>query len=295
MLALIVAHVIWGLSPAISKVALETLPLFTFAFLRFAIPCLLLLPFVFRSLSIARRDVPRVVAVGFFAIFINITFFFLGVQQTASINASIIGAIGPVLLLLGSILFLKERPRFPVILGNLIAFAGALVIILEPLIVEDKNLSIVGNFFLLLATIGMISATLIDKEITKKYSPLTITYWSFVVGSIGFLPFFLHELQTIDILATLNPVTIGSILYGIFGASMIAYGGYFWSLKYIPASQVGIFTYITPIVAILVGWPLLGELPDILFASGAVLIFFGIAFAEGHISHLSRLFRLRRS
>ncbi|MFN4213035.1 MAG: DMT family transporter, partial [Microgenomates group bacterium] len=125
ILALIITNIIWGGASPIFKFALQNIPPFTLAFIRFFFAGLLFLPFVFfyyQKLSLKRWL--EVFLVSFFGIFVNITFFFLGLQKTESINVPIIASSGPVFLYIFSIIFLKEKPKLKVFSGVMISLLG---------------------------------------------------------------------------------------------------------------------------------------------------------------------------
>ena len=99
ILALIITNVIWGAAPPIFKFALQNIPPFTLAFIRFFFAGIIFLPLVFKNFQkISLRSWFEIFLVGFFGVFINITFFFLGLKKTESINVPIIASSGPCLL-----------------------------------------------------------------------------------------------------------------------------------------------------------------------------------------------------
>lgn len=90
ILALIAANIIWGAASPIFKFALENIPPFTLAFLRFFGAALILFPFTVKSMWIKREDWLDLFLLSIFGITINITFFFMGLKYAPSINAPII-------------------------------------------------------------------------------------------------------------------------------------------------------------------------------------------------------------
>ena len=74
-----------------------------------------------------------------------------------------------------------------------------------------------------------------------------------------------------------------ALLFGIFFVSLGAYTLIHYALNKINASDVGMFAYMDPVVALLVAWPLLGEKPDIFYFIGSLLVFGGIYLAEGRL------------
>jgi drug/metabolite transporter (DMT)-like permease len=71
-------------------------------------------------------------------------------------------------------------------------------------------------------------------------------------------------------------LAIGTILYlGIVG-SALAFVGLYWLLTRTTATNTSLLAFITPILALLLGWLVLGEVPDPSIGLGAVLILGGV-------------------
>jgi drug/metabolite transporter (DMT)-like permease len=99
VLALVIANIIWGGASPIFKFALQNIPPFTLAFIRFFFAGLIFLPLALKNFQkVNLRSWLEIFLVSFFGIFINITFFFLGLKKTESINVPIIASSGPVFL-----------------------------------------------------------------------------------------------------------------------------------------------------------------------------------------------------
>jgi drug/metabolite transporter (DMT)-like permease len=72
-------------------------------------------------------------------------------------------------------------------------------------------------------------------------------------------------------------------MFGIVFASLLAYFLQTFALKILTASNVSIFTYIDPVVTLLVAAPLLGERPTPAFVIGSLFVIIGIFKAEGRL------------
>jgi drug/metabolite transporter (DMT)-like permease len=286
ILALSIANVIWGAASPIFKYALQNIPPFTLAFIRFFFAGLIFLPLaVFKWQKMSRSDFLRILLIGFFGVTINITFFFLGLPKTTSINAPIIASSGPIFIYLFSILFLKEKPKLKVFLGMLTALTGVLVIILSPIFIDNKKLiigEIEGNLFFLLATFGAVLQTVISRSVMKKINPYQVSFISFIFGGLTFFPLMLQELER----WSFGQLTVNGwvgIIFGVLFSSALAYFLFYYGLSKIQAQEAGLFTYIDPVAAILIAIPLLKEYPNLYFFAGAFLVFGGIFLAEGRI------------
>jgi drug/metabolite transporter (DMT)-like permease len=104
-----------------------------------------------------------------------------------------------------------------------------------------------------------------------------------MLGSLMFVPFMLWEITTLDRVMTINIQSMTGILYGIFFSSAAAWFLEAFAVKRMPANEVGIFTYIDPIVAVMVAIPLLGETVTFTYLLGAIFVFGGIFIAEGRL------------
>lgn len=282
--ALIVTNIIWGAAPPIFKWALADIHPMTLAFLRFILPAIVMYPFVKGNLYIHKKDRLKMLAIGFFGVTVNILFFFQGLLIAPSINAALIASSAPIFIVLYSLLFLKEKPKKKLVVGSLIGLFGVILVLSAPLIIDGK-LSALGNLFYLLAMLGGVIAVLLVRQIAKRNSAQAITFWSFAIGGAGFIPFFIQEIQVHGFLQNLTSQGIIGLLFGIFLSSLAAYFLQTWALKYLTAADVSVFTYIDPVVTILVAIPLLGEYPDATFIIGSVLVIFGILLAEGRLHY----------
>lgn len=285
ILALIFANIIWGAAPPIFKWSLQDIGPFTLAFLRFSIAALIFLPIAWGQYKIEKRDILKVVIMAIFGITFNILFFFYGLTLAPSINMSIIASAGPVFIILGSILFLHERARSKVMLGGFIGLLGVMSLVIIPLLRGGENrIDSLGNMLFIASVLSAVVQTLMARKIMEKYLAVTIAFWSFLIGTITFLPFFIYEVSQRGFLPNLNIQGATGIIFGAFLCSALAYYLYFYSLKYLTAAEVSIFVYMDPVVTVLVAYPLLGEIPDLTFAIGAILVFTGIFIAEGRLS-----------
>jgi drug/metabolite transporter (DMT)-like permease len=79
-----------------------------------------------------------------------------------------------------------------------------------------------------------------------------------------------------DAVLSFTPVAIAAILYlGLVG-SALAFVGLYWLLRKTTATNSSLITFVTPIVALILGWLILGEVPDPNVGVGAALILTGV-------------------
>lgn len=296
ILALIITNIIWGAASPIFKLALTNIPPFILAFIRFFFGGLIfILPAVYHWQKMTIKDFSQIMLIGFFGVTVNITFFFLGLPKTTSINAPIIASAGPVFLFLLSVMFLKEKPRLKVFLGMMLSLFGVLIIILSPIFYNNLTIhmgEVEGNIFFVFATLGAVTQTLISKKVLKKFNSYQVSMISFLFGSLTFLPFAVKEFEKWNFIS-LNFHGWMGIIFGVLFSTSLAYFLYYYGVSKIQAQEIGLFTYIDPIVAILIAIPLLGEYPTAWFIIGSVFVFIGIYIAERRL-HWHPLHRFKK-
>ncbi len=299
ILALIITNVIWGAASPVFKFALTNIPPFILGFLRFFGASFLLLPFAVKNWKkMSLPDFGLILLGSFFAININIGFFFLGLQKTTSINAPIIASSQPIFLYIFAIIFLKEKMHKKVFHGLLIALIGVIIIIVSPLLLDGgislgaKEGALEGNLYLVIATLGAVINALIFKKVLRRVNMWQVTFISFVFGALLFIPVMLPEFATWSF-ADLNSNGWVGIIYGVVFSSAIAYGLFNYGISKITAQEVGIFAYIDPVVAVAVAIPLIHEYPTPAFYIGTFFVFLGIFIAEGRV-HYHPLHRIWR-
>jgi len=280
VVALIVANMIWGASPPIFKWALHDIHPYTLALLRFFVPVILLYPFLRGELRVNPKDYLSVIFIGFFGITINIIFFFQGLLRAPSITAALIGSSAPIFIIFYSLFFTLEKPKKKLISGSVVGLLGVVLVLGAPILLNGK-LAAIGNLFYLISMFGGVISVIITRKIMRRNNPLAITFWSFLIGSVGFTPFFINEVSKYGFLTNINFQGIFGIVFGIFFSSITAYFLQTYALKFLTAADVGVFTYLDPVVTILIAAPLLGEFPDAVFVFGAVMVLLGILMAEG--------------
>lgn len=284
IILLILANIIWGASLPIYKWTLEQVQPFTFAFLRFFISFLILLPFMKNNFEFEKKDIPKLIFASIISITIQIPLLFFGLQLAPSINAPIIISAGPILLLGSSIIFLKEKISQKLLAGTLISLFGVILLMFNPALESGFSGAVLGNFFILLSTICSVIQALVIKKIVERNGVLITVFLTFLIGSLTLmLPAFL-EYKSSNLFLIDIKFLIG-IFYAVILSSILAHYFLFFGLKNIKVSETGVFTYVDPIATILVAIPLLHEVITESYLIAAVLVFLGIYIAEGRIQY----------
>ncbi len=107
----------------------------------------------------------------------------------------------------------------------------------------------------------------------------------FFIGALPLIPLVIKESQSFNLLTDLTVPGFVGLIYAIYFSTILAHFFFVYGLKYIKASEVGIFSYVDPIATIIVAVPLLGEEITTSYIIGALLVFLGIFIAEGRLHY----------
>ena len=279
LLAATIAGFIYGVNHTIAKGLMpEVIKPFGFIFLRVSGAAILfwLLSLFFPSEKIDRKDWLRIIACAFFGMTLNMLMFFKGLSLSTPINSSVVITIVPVLLLVMSAIFLKEKITLRKSIGIGLGFIGTLVLILFGLKsqVNAPNIPL-GNILFIINAISYSTYLIIVKPLVSKYSSITLMKWFFLFAFIVNIPIGINEFIEVDWSQLSNNI-IGKLAFVVIGTTFLTYLFNVYALKQLHPSTIGALIYLQPIIAaayaILVGADQLTGLR----IGAAALIFLGV-------------------
>ncbi|MAW95837.1 MULTISPECIES: DMT family transporter [unclassified Leeuwenhoekiella] len=204
-----------------------------------------------KSEKIDRKDYWRLLGCAFFGMFINMLAFFTGLQLSTPVNSSVIITLSPVILLVLSALFLKEKISALKILGIAIGMLGALVLVLFGASTQQNAPNIpLGNIMFLINSSAYAVYLVLIKPLTKKYNVVTMMKWLFLTGVFLNLPFTYGDFAAVDWL-NLPAWAIWVMVFVVVGTTFSTYFLNLYALRTLKASTVGAFIYLQPLIAVL--------------------------------------------
>ncbi len=278
ILALLATVLLWGPGPVVTKLALQEIPQFSLAFLGrlLALSCMIVIFLPRGFFRIEKKDALQFFFAGLLGQGLNLGFFFYAIQHTSAITAQSIMTLVPIATALAAFFFLNERITSLQIGGAFLGLAGAFLIIWGETSEGWSNGSLLADIFLFFSMLSWVGYILISKRLSIRYSPVTITAYSILVGSALFLPFALFE--NIMGNAWISSVGFhgwfGLIYQGIF-ASLLAFLAYQAGLKLTSAFVAGMVLYLNPVATTLFAVPILNEKISMSFIVGTSLILAG--------------------
>ena len=269
---------IWGFNYAIVKMTFRYFHPIAFNAVRFTVSSaamFLVLKMRGEGLRIASHDIRRILWLGFIANAFYQFLFVLGLARTGAGNGALIMALSPVFAFLIGVATGLERFSRGVLIGIIMSLAGVAAIVAF----GSEGISFAGSWrgdlLMMAASIcwGWQSAE--STRLLGKYGPIRLTVATMIAGTAMMVPM---SLPWIIAQPWPSIAPIAWLGLGYSALLSIAYGYFVWAhaLNTIGVARTSVFNNLTPIVALLAGWLLLGENPVASQIAGVVLVLVGV-------------------
>ena len=279
LIAAFLATSIYGINHTIAK---EVMPIYVgssgFIMLRLLGATLIfwLISLFTPNEKIEKKDFLKILLASILGMCVNMLAFFRGLELSTPINSGIIITLSPVLVLILSYFFLKEKVTLKKIIGILIGFSGAVFLILNSSKtgINAPNIPLGNSFFLLNAS-AYAGYLIVIKPLTSKYNIFTLMKWLFLIGLVLSTPITFN--QFIEVNWTELPwFAIWRMAYVVIGTTFLTYLFNIYALKTLSPTTVGSFIYLQPIITI--GFALItgNDVLDTTKLFSCLLVFIGI-------------------
>ncbi len=270
--ALVVTLLFWSSAYTGIKVGLQAFNPFHMALYRFLVASLALA--VYALITGMRlpdlRDLPLILLSGCLGFTVYHAALNYGEITVTAGAASFLIGLSPIFTALLAVAFLGERLKRNTWAGMVIGFLGTTLIAFG----EGGGLHFnSGALVVLTAALSFSVFFIIQKPLLTKYKPFDLTTYSIWAGTLCmlvFLPGFFQDLGKAPLQAHLTVIYLG-----IFPAAL-AYVTWAFFMSKIPASRAASFLYINPILATIVAFIWIGEIPSVLTLAGGIIVLAGL-------------------
>ena len=277
-LALIVANIFFGINFPIAKglmpVYLQPIEIIVLRAGISAILFFIVQRFFFFE-KIKKKDILPLALCGLFGVSINQLLFFEGLNLSTTIDASIIMAIIPVMVLIISIFFINEKLTISKSIGIILGALGAIITIVYGKELSSGSDQLKGNIFLFINALSYSIYFVLVKPLMKKYNPFTVMKWTFLFGFLFIIPFSSHAFANVN-WATFNIFTWSSLAYVIIATTFLAYLLIAFSMKTVNPHVASFYIYFQPVIASILAMIMYDEKITIIKTCSALMIFIGV-------------------
>lgn len=190
-------------------------------------------------------------------------------------TAALIIQVGPILVGLLAAFFLGERLTRNLLVGMGVGFTG--VVVIGQASSRGANGDLLGVLLALVAAFTFAIGVLTQKKLLPTISPLELTFWYAVVGTVVCLPW---TGEAVGVLGEASADTLWWILYlGVF-PSAIAFVAWAYALSHADAGKFAQSTFLVPFITALMAWLLLDEVPPALAFVGGAMCIVGVLLAR---------------
>lgn len=272
--------IVWGSSYALTKSVVVTLPPMCFAFIRFFIASLCLLPVYFlhrrkHNEVLSMSDYFRLTLMGLTGVTgYYVLFNFSLLYTSASVGALIQGLI-PICIALFGILFLGEKVVQRQIFGIIISFTGVVIVGLIANNTGQETNTFLGNFLMFGSVICWTVYTLLSRK-SIHLDSITTTFLGGCAGTLLLFPMAVYEYTHLTAPIRLEPFSWMVVVYLGAISSALCYLLYNQALQSLPAAMVGNFLNLDILVGVIIAVLFLHETIAPWQIVGAALILSGL-------------------
>jgi drug/metabolite transporter (DMT)-like permease len=281
MVLLSLVSIIWGGSFIAARIALRELSPIALATARFILAGALFVPLLVFSPRYRApwRSLPKLTAFGLLAVTFYFIFQYNGVARTSASLSAIVITLSPLLVVLMSAIFLRERLNRSQTAGIVLATAGAVLLVTRGSVEVGGSDYWLGVIFLGLNVLAWGLYNILGKRALESQHPMTLTAYMTILGAVCLLPFAAAD----GGLAALSSASSGTWLaigYLVVLSSVVAYVAYNYALRILPASQASVFQFLNPVAASLLAHVLLDEPLTLISALGGCMAIAGVYLAN---------------
>ena len=199
-------------------------------------------------------------------------------QYTSAAQAGVLVSCLPIFVAVLAWIVLKERSSSAIVVGFLFCIGGSILLSLVSNSSTHAPNPLLGNSLEIAAMFFAAIYTLCVKQLSTRYSPLSLIALQGISGSLFFGP----QAWLTPLPSEHSITSLLSILYlGAF-VTLGAYGLYNYAISKVSVLKAAAFSNLTPVFALLLAVLLMGETLSLLQGAAIACIFLGVFISQRH-------------
>lgn len=198
---------------------------------------------------------------------------FVAQATVPSVNASLLEAYVPLLVLLLGLFSRRRAPPLRLCASVLLGLFGALLV-LRAVTLDGLQLGALafGDLCILLSGLCWAIYTAWGRPLARRLGELPFTAWTVFFGGLWFLGWALLKAGPAGVPVPRGAVHWGQVLFLALGPAALAYLGWNAAQKHLPVHKLAFLEYFAPAIAALTGLLWLGEPVDALQWTGMAIV-----------------------
>ena len=276
---LLLMIVIWGSNFSIVKVALRDFPEGPFNAMRLVTAMTVYLVVIFgtsareRLRTLTRRDWIELFFLGSIGTFVYQFCFVASVKRTSVANGSLIIGVSPIVIAIMSAIAGHERIRPLRWLGIAVAMVGLYLVVGHGVDISAQTFR--GDLLMMGGVLCWSIYSVASQPILKRHSPLVVIALTFSFGAALYVLALTPALVATD-WSAVSGFSWLMMLTSALLALNLSYWIWYTGLKRLGGSRTSVYSYLTPVVAMMVAAVWLAEPISANQVSGAAAIFAGL-------------------
>jgi drug/metabolite transporter (DMT)-like permease len=263
ILAFAVIYLVWGSTYLGIRVAVETLPPFLMAGARFTISGVLLFAFMLAKGAkwpTARQWMDQAIAGTFLLLGGNAVVSWCELRTPSGITSLVLGAAPVFVVFLDWIRPGGKRPTMGVVIGVVVGIGGIALLFGPDAIPASAKPPVIDIIALFLSSLSWWIGSFYSRHAKSGGLLLMNVSIQMLCGSccIILTGLILGEGKTLNLAAVTTQSWL-AFSYLVVVGSIVAFTVYAWLLQNSPPAKVSTFAYVNPVVAVILGWLVLGE------------------------------------
>jgi len=279
-LLMLMTVLIWAGNVSVIKIGLRTLSPHGFNAVRLSLGALayaIALALSREKFKLGRKgDVLKAGGLGLLGMTAYQVFFIQAIARMDASAASVVMGTSPLFIALLATAVGKERISPAGWTGIAISAAGIL------LVVSGENGGIVlsweamgGAVLVILANICWAGYTVFSKPVLERNSAFRLSAVSTILGTLAYLPFAARDVVAID-WAGIGAGGWAIILYSGLLSIFVGFTIWYKSVRAVGSAKTGVYSNLTPVLAVLIAAAVLGDRLTVLQAVGAAITLSGV-------------------
>ena len=272
---LIGATLFWALTPIFGRMLAGYSAPYALAFGRFLVATAVLWVFLRASgerAQISRAHFGAFLLLGLTGVFLHNVLVFMGVEHTEANRANVIFSTITIMIAMIDVLWYRQRLRRGMVGGILLGIVGTAIVVTDgaPWRLIDGAMGL-GDGLILLSAASWALYSVLGRPLLKIYSPLTLTFYASLSGTLMLAPFVVLDWA---VLPRLTSDSKALAMIGFLGVlnSAVGFLWYYQAVARIGAVLTSAYINLVPIFGLLLSAILLGELPNAALLIGGALV-----------------------